>query len=133
MAGGFSLIERRPQDIGCVTSAAYRNTASGEVIPQRIIDKAPSAELRENQTDQDSLPPYPDLDDYACTAYVEDDMSSRAIMQQGYHPKDVMRVTQLIDRNEYKRSASASRCQNYTKRVWQRPTPPNYLQVNVSE
>jgi NAD+ synthase (glutamine-hydrolysing) len=100
MAGGFSLLKDVPKTL-VYKLAAYRNTVS-EIIPERIMTRAPSAELRPNQTDQDSLPSYEVLD-AIMQAYVEDDMSRQAIMQQGYHPKDVMRVTQLIDRNEYKR------------------------------
>lgn len=100
MAGGFSLLKDVPKTL-VYHLAAYRNTRS-EIIPERIITRAPSAELRDNQTDQDSLPPYEILD-AIMQAYVEDDMSRHAIMQAGYQQKDVLRVTQLIDRNEYKR------------------------------
>lgn len=100
MAGGFSLLKDVPKTL-VYKLAAYRNTLS-EIIPDRIITRAPSAELRPNQTDQDSLPSYEVLD-AIMQAYVEEDMSRQAIMHLGYHQKDVMRVTQLIDRNEYKR------------------------------
>ncbi len=81
--------------------AHYRNTVS-KIIPERIITRAPSAELRANQTDQDSLPAYAILD-AIMQAYVEEDLSRSAIINLGYSEKDVNRVTQLIDRNEYKR------------------------------
>lgn len=100
MAGGFSLLKDVPKTL-VYRLAAYRNTLS-EIITERIITRAPSAELRDNQTDQDSLPPYEILD-AIMQAYVEEDMSRHAIMQQGYQTQDVLRVTQLIDRNEYKR------------------------------
>jgi len=100
MAGGFSLLKDVPKTL-VYKLAAYRNTLA-EIIPERIITRAPSAELKPNQTDQDSLPSYEVLD-AIMQAYVEEDMSRQAIMQLGYHAKDVMRVTQLIDRNEYKR------------------------------
>jgi NAD+ synthase (glutamine-hydrolysing) len=100
MAGGFSLLKDVPKTL-VYKLAAYRNSLT-EIIPERIITRAPSAELRPNQTDQDSLPSYEVLD-AIMQAYVEEDMSRHAIMQLGYHQKDVMRVTQLIDRNEYKR------------------------------
>lgn len=100
MAGGFSLLKDVPKTL-VYKLAAYRNSIA-EIIPERIITRAPSAELRPNQTDQDSLPSYEVLD-AIMQAYVEEDMSRQTIMQLGYHPKDVMRVTQLIDRNEYKR------------------------------
>jgi NAD+ synthase (glutamine-hydrolysing) len=72
------------------------------MIPERIITRPPSAELRDDQTDQDSLPPYEILD-AIMLAYVEDDLSLEAIEQLGYSKADVVRVTKLIDRNEYKR------------------------------
>jgi NH3-dependent NAD+ synthetase len=76
------------------------------VIPERIITRAPSAELRANQTDQDSLPAYEILD-AIMEAYVEKDLSIDAIIQLGYSRADVQRVTRLIDRNEYKRRQAA--------------------------
>ena len=81
--------------------AEYRNSLS-KIIPTRIITRAPSAELRPNQTDQDSLPPYEILD-AIMQAYVEDDLSRADIIKQGFSEADVTRVTTLIDRNEYKR------------------------------
>jgi NAD+ synthase (glutamine-hydrolysing) len=85
--------------------AAYRNSLS-HVIPERIITRPPSAELRENQTDQDSLPPYEILD-AIMEAYVEKDLSIERIIELGYAASDVQRVTRLIDRNEYKRRQAA--------------------------
>ena len=82
-------------------SAQYRNGISA-VIPTRIITRPPSAELRADQKDQDSLPPY-DILDAIMQAYVEEDLSRDVIMKLGFSEKDVMRVTTLIDRNEYKR------------------------------
>jgi NAD+ synthase (glutamine-hydrolysing) len=75
------------------------------VIPQRIITRAPSAELRPNQTDQDSLPPYGVLD-AIIEAYVENDLGRAEIIAQGYALEDVSRVIAMIDRNEYKRRQS---------------------------
>ena len=75
------------------------------MIPERIITRAPSAELRHDQKDQDSLPPYEILD-AIMEAYVEDDASRADIIAQGYSKQDVERVTTLIDRNEYKRRQS---------------------------
>ena len=100
MAGGFSLLKDVPKTL-VYKLAEYRNSLS-HVIPSRIITRAPSAELRANQTDQDSLPPYEILD-AIMQAYVEEDLSRSAIMAKGYSEKDVNRVTNLIDRNEYKR------------------------------
>ncbi len=93
--------------------AAWRNAnlpadvhgPSGEVIPQSIIDKAPSAELRPDQTDQDSLPPYPVLDDIL-TCLVEDEMSLGDIAARGHDPALVKRIERLVNIAEYKRRQS---------------------------
>jgi NAD+ synthase (glutamine-hydrolysing) len=75
------------------------------VIPERIITRPPSAELRADQLDQDSLPPYNVLD-AIIEAYVEDDLSSEDIVAAGYSSDEVSRVIKMIDRNEYKRRQS---------------------------
>lgn len=100
MAGGFSLLKDVPKTL-VYRLANYRNSIS-TVIPERIITRPPSAELRDGQTDQDSLPAYEILD-AIMQAYVEDDLSLEAIVKLGYSEADVKRVTRLIDRNEYKR------------------------------
>jgi len=82
----------------------YRNTVS-EVIPERIITRPPSAELRANQCDQDSLPPYEILD-AIMARYVEQDMAPRDIVAEGFSEEDVRQVVRLIDRSEYKRRQS---------------------------
>jgi NAD+ synthase len=79
---------------------------SGVVIPQNIIDKAPSAELRPDQTDQDSLPPYPVLDDIL-RSIVEDEMSLGEVVARGHDPALVKRIERLINIAEYKRRQSA--------------------------
>jgi len=78
----------------------------GEVIPQSIIDKAPSAELRPNQTDQDSLPPYPVLDDIL-RSIVEDEMSLGDVVKRGHDPALVKRIERLLNIAEYKRRQAA--------------------------
>ncbi|MEN9724524.1 MAG: putative glutamine-dependent synthetase [Pseudomonadota bacterium] len=103
MAGGFALLKDVPKTL-VYKLAHYRNSL-GVVIPERIITRAPSAELRHDQKDQDSLPPYEILD-AIMEAYVEDDASRADIIAQGYSKQDVERVTTLIDRNEYKRRQS---------------------------
>ena len=100
MAGGFSLLKDIPKTL-VYQLANYRNSLS-PAIPERIITRPPSAELRDDQTDQDSLPPYEILD-AIMQAYVEDDLSLVDIIKLGYSETDVKRVTTLIDRNEYKR------------------------------
>lgn len=103
MAGGFAVLKDVPKTL-VYRLAEYRNALS-PVIPRRIITRAPSAELRHDQTDQDSLPAYEILD-AIMQAYVEDDLSPAAIIALGYRREDVQRVVTLIDRNEYKRRQS---------------------------
>lgn len=103
MAGGFALLKDVPKTLVYQLSN-YRNTLSN-VIPERIITRPPSAELRANQLDQDSLPPY-DVLDGIIEAYVENDLSCADIVAQGYLAHDVKRVITMIDRNEYKRRQS---------------------------
>jgi NAD+ synthase len=79
---------------------------SGEVIPQNIIDKAPSAELRENQTDQDSLPPYPVLDEIL-ECLVENEMGIDGIVARGFERETVERIENLLYIAEYKRRQAA--------------------------
>jgi NAD+ synthase (glutamine-hydrolysing) len=78
-----------------------------EVIPQNSIDKVPSAELRPNQTDQDSLPPY-DVLDAILERYVEDEKGRDEIIAEGFDPATVTRVIRLVDRSEYKRRQMAT-------------------------
>ncbi|MBE0626861.1 MAG: NAD+ synthase [Burkholderiales bacterium] len=100
MAGGFAAIKDVAKTL-VYRLAEYRNTL-GEVIPQRIIDRPPSAELRPGQTDQDSLPPYAVLD-AIMSAYMEQNLSPAKIVAGGQREEDVARVVGLIKRNEYKR------------------------------
>jgi NAD+ synthetase len=100
LAGGFAVLKDVPKTL-VYRLANYRNNIA-PIIPERIITRAPSAELRQNQTDQDSLPPYEILD-AIMQAYVEEDSSPAEIIAQGYQREDVQRVVTLIDRNEYKR------------------------------
>ena len=79
---------------------------SGEVIPQNIIDKAPSAELRADQTDQDSLPEYPVLDDIL-RCLVEGEMPTADIIERGHDAVTVQRIEHLLYIAEYKRRQSA--------------------------
>ena len=104
MCGGFAVIKDVPKTL-VYRLAAYRNTIS-PIIPQRVIDRPPSAELAPGQTDQDNLPPYDDLD-AMIAAYVEQDKSLSEIVAMGYAEATVRRVLNLIDLNEYKRRQSA--------------------------
>ena len=104
MVGGYNAIKDVPK-ILVYELAKYRNTVS-PVIPERVITREPSAELRPDQIDQDSLPPYEILDPIL-ELYVEDDVAPRDIVAQGFNAKDVEQVTRMVDRNEYKRRQSA--------------------------
>jgi NAD+ synthase (glutamine-hydrolysing) len=102
MAGGFAVIKDVPKTL-VWDLARYKNTSAGrEIIPQAVIDKPPSAELRADQLDTDSLPPY-DVLDPIIRAYVEDDRSIDEIVAAGADEELVQRVVRMIDRNEYKR------------------------------
>lgn len=100
MAGGFSVLKDVPKTL--VYQLAHYRNARSPIIPERIITRAPSAELKANQTDQDSLPPYEILDGIM-EAYVEYDLCPEGIIAAGFAEADVRRVVQMIDRNEYKR------------------------------
>ncbi len=104
MAGGFAVLRDIAKTL-VYRLARYRNSL-GRVIPERIITRAPSAELRANQTDQDSLPPY-DVLDAILEAYVEQDLAPADIVARGYPAADVRRVVRLIKVNEYKRRQAA--------------------------
>jgi NAD+ synthetase len=104
MAGGFAVLKDISKTL-VYRLARYRNSL-GRVIPERIITRAPSAELRPNQTDQDALPPY-DVLDGILEAYVEHDKSPADIVAQGYAPEHVRNVVRLIKINEYKRRQAA--------------------------
>jgi NAD+ synthase (glutamine-hydrolysing) len=102
MAGGFAVIKDVAKTL-VYRLAAWRNAQGPKpVIPERIITRPPSAELRPDQTDQDSLPPY-DVLDAILARYMEDDQGVEEIVTAGYARTDVERVTRLIKINEYKR------------------------------
>jgi NAD+ synthase (glutamine-hydrolysing) len=105
MAGGFAVVKDVPKTLVYELSR-FRNTLERRgrpgPIPLRVIKRAPTAELRPGQTDQDSLPPYEILDPII-QAYVEEDRSIEEITAQGYDPAVVRRVIRMIDASEYKR------------------------------
>jgi NAD+ synthase (glutamine-hydrolysing) len=101
MAGGFAVIKDVAKTL-VYRLAEWKNAQGAEVIPRRIITRAPSAELRPNQTDQDSLPPY-DVLDAILARYMEEDQSVEDIVGAGFERTTVERVTRLIKVNEYKR------------------------------
>ena len=100
IAGGYAVLK----DITKTTVyelCRYRNTM-GPAIPERVITKPPSAELKPDQRDTDSLPPYDELDPILI-GYIEDDLSPEELISAGHRPEIVARVIQLVDRSEYKR------------------------------
>jgi len=104
MAGGFAPLKDITKT-SVYKLAGWRNQIS-PVIPQRIIDRPPSAELRENQFDQDTLPAY-DILDPILERYIEFDQNPEEITKAGYDEKIVQKVVTMVDRNEYKRRQSA--------------------------
>jgi NAD+ synthase (glutamine-hydrolysing) len=109
MAGGFAVIKDVAKTL-VFKLAHWRNAndpfgTGTEPIPERIITRPPSAELRPDQTDQDSLPPYEVLDEIV-SRFMENDQSSADIIAAGFAPADVEKVTRLIRINEYKRRQS---------------------------
>jgi NAD+ synthase (glutamine-hydrolysing) len=106
MAGGFDVLKDVPKTL-VFRLAEYRNSLCDKpVIPQRVIDRPPSAELAPDQKDEDSLPPYSILD-AVLAAYIEHDMSAEAIVAEGFEREMVYRVIRMVDFNEYKRRQAA--------------------------
>jgi len=104
MAGGFNALKDVPKTL-VYRLAEYRNTLS-PAIPQRVIHRAPSAELAPDQKDSDSLPDYGELDGIL-QLYVEQDKSIGEIVSEGYDRSVVERVIKMVDANEYKRRQAA--------------------------
>jgi NAD+ synthase (glutamine-hydrolysing) len=102
MAGGFAVIKDVPKTL-VYEIARHVNARTGRsLIPESVFQRAPSAELRPNQTDQDTLPPYPVLD-AILEAYVEEDRSVADMVARGFDAETVRRVVRMVDANEYKR------------------------------
>lgn len=104
MAGGLSVLKDVSKTL--VYQLCYHRNHISPIIPERILQRPPSAELRPNQTDQDSLPPYDRLD-AIIAAHVEQGMSLQAIANLGYEENEVRRVLRLIHSSEYKRRQAA--------------------------
>ena len=102
MAGGFALLKDMYKTDVFRLARYLNERAESELIPQSIIDRAPSAELRADQKDEDSLPPYPQLDQ-VLEAYVELDSSREELTTDGFDPEVVERAVEMIDKAEYKR------------------------------
>jgi NAD+ synthase (glutamine-hydrolysing) len=102
MAGGFAVIKDVPKTLVYQLAEHANRRAGREVIPRAVFERRPSAELRLNQTDQDTLPPYPVLD-AILEAYVEGDQGLADIVARGFDAHTVKKVISMVDRNEYKR------------------------------
>ena len=104
MCGGLAVISDLPKTL--VYDLARWMNRNAATIPIATIEKAPSAELRPNQTDQDSLPPY-DLLDAILELYIEENLPIHEIVRRGHDEATVRRITRMVDLNEYKRAQSA--------------------------
>ncbi len=102
MAGGFAAIKDVPKTLVYGLSRLVNEKAGAEVIPLSVIERPPSAELRADQKDEDSLPPYDELDGIL-ELYVEEDLAPRDIARKGFDLGRVLEVVRMVDRNEYKR------------------------------
>jgi NAD+ synthase (glutamine-hydrolysing) len=105
MAGGYAVLKDVPKTL-VYELTRYRNKREGRtIIPKNVFVKPPSAELRPNQKDEDSLPPYPILDPIL-QSYVEEDKGLEDIAKMGFKESMIKEVIQMVDRNEYKRRQS---------------------------
>jgi len=102
MAGGFAVIKDVPKMLVYQVARHVNTQAGREIIPESVFARAPSAELRPDQTDQDTLPPYAQLD-AILEGYVEEDRGVNDLIARGFPPETVRRVVAMVDRNEYKR------------------------------
>src|SRR5918992_3742571 len=101
-AGGFAVIKDVPKNLVYRVARHFNERKNREVIPDSVLNKEPTAELREDQRDTDSLPPYEVLDPIL-EAYIEEDRGVAEIVASGFEEDDVRRIMQLVDRAEYKR------------------------------
>ena len=127
MAGGFAVIKDIPKTV-VYKLCAYRNTVA-PVIPERILTRAPSAELRPDQTDQDSLPPY-ELLDAIVEGYMEQNQSIASLIERGFDEASVRKITRLIKLNEYKRRQAPPGVRVTTRafgRDWRYPITSRFL------
>jgi NAD+ synthase (glutamine-hydrolysing) len=104
-AGGFAVIKDVLKTVVYKLARHINKTMGREVIPESVISRAPSAELKANQKDSETLPDY-DLLDEILKGYVEEDKSAGELIKAGLPPKEVHRIIRMVDRNEYKRRQS---------------------------
>jgi len=102
MAGGFAVIKDVPKTLVYEVARHVNARAGRAVIPESVFERAPSAELRPDQRDQDTLPPYPVLDPIL-EAYVENDLGVSDMVARGFDRETVQKTVAMVDRNEYKR------------------------------
>jgi len=102
MCGGYAVIKDVPKTWVFELSRLYNRMHGRELIPESVIARPPTAELRPNQKDEDSLPPYSVLDP-VLQAYVEEDLSPQDIVARGFDPATVASVVRMVDCNEFKR------------------------------
>jgi NAD+ synthase (glutamine-hydrolysing) len=127
MAGGFAPIKDCSKSL-VYRLARYRNSL-GEVIPERVITRPPSAELRPDQKDSDSLPDYNVLDPIL-EAFIEADLSVDEIVAKGYERDTVVRVLEMVKRNEYKRRQAPPGVRISSRafgRDWRYPITSGYI------
>jgi NAD+ synthase (glutamine-hydrolysing) len=105
MAGGFAVLKDVPKTLVYELAKLRNKKGGGAIIPKNVLMKPPSAELRPNQKDEDSLPPYPTLDPIL-QAYVEEDKGLEDISKMGFKESMIKEVIRMVDRNEYKRRQS---------------------------
>jgi NAD+ synthase (glutamine-hydrolysing) len=105
MAGGFAVIKDVPKTLVYELALHRNGRGPSELIPERVIQKEPSAELRPEQRDTDTLPPYPVLDPIL-QAYVEEDKDLEGIVRLGFEKGMVRNIIDRVDKNEYKRRQS---------------------------
>lgn len=126
MAGGFAPLKDCAKTM-VYRLANYRNTL-GQVIPERVVTREPSAELRADQKDSDSLPPY-DILDPILEAFIEEDLSVAEIVARGFDREIVIRILELVKRNEYKRRQAPPGIRISTRafgRDWRYPITSKY-------
>jgi NAD+ synthase (glutamine-hydrolysing) len=102
MAGGFAVIKDVPKMLVYALCRDRNERAGHALVPEAVLDKPPSAELRPDQKDEDSLPPYPVLD-AVLERYVEHDLSIAELEEAGFDRDTAEKVTKLVDHSEYKR------------------------------
>jgi NAD+ synthase (glutamine-hydrolysing) len=102
MAGGFAVIKDVPKTLVFELSKYVNKTLGRDVIPKSVLERPPSAELRPDQKDEDTLPPYSVLDGIL-HAYIVEDKAIDEIVDSGYEPDMVKAVIRMVDLNEYKR------------------------------